>query len=172
MRPYELERKKVISKDARELGTVTDIEGMYSLNVPDANATIVLSYIGYISETIAIEGRSAIDVTLVPDILALEEIVVIGYGAIKKADLTGAVSSVSLDDIEATKAVDVLQAMQGKVAGLDLYQETGEAGSGVSMSLRGLRSFGDQGAENSPLILVDGVEYGSGLDYDNRYRDG
>jgi TonB-linked SusC/RagA family outer membrane protein len=153
-------------------GTITDVDGNFSLNVPDENAQIVFSFVGYVSETIDLEGRTTLNVVLIPDILSLEEIVVIGYGAIKKADLTGAVASVSQEDIASTKAVDALQAIQGKVAGLDLYQETGEAGSDVSITLRGLRSFGDQGAENSPLILVDGVEYGNGLDYDNRYRDG
>jgi len=141
-------------------GTATDINGNYSLNV-SGNGKLTFTYVGYISQTLAVQGKPFINVTLSEDTKTLDELVVIGYGTVRKRDLTGSVSSVKSADIMKTTGSNAMQTLQAKVPGLDVRQSDGQAGSGVSMTLRGNRSIS---ASNSPLILVDGVEYGSTLD--------
>lgn len=142
-------------------GTTTDANGNFEIKVPSANSILEFSYLGYNVERINVEGRKSINVVLVPELKKLDEIVVVGYGTMKRRDLTGSVTSIKSEDIEKTKAANVLQVLQGKVAGLDMQQSSGQAGSGFSLKLRGDRSIT---ASNSPLILVDGVEYGSTID--------
>lgn len=142
-------------------GTITDFEGNYTLTNVKANATLVFSYIGYVSQEIKVNGQTTINATIQEDSKNLEEVVVIGYGAVKKKDLTGSVASVSTSDLAKVAGANALSAMQAKVPGVDLTQSDGQAGSGISMKLRGTRSIL---ANNDPLILVDGVEYGSTLD--------
>ena len=142
-------------------GTITDFEGNYTLTNVKANATLVFSYIGYVSQEIKVNGQTTINATIQEDSKNLEEVVVIGYGAVKKKDLTGSVASVSTSDLAKVAGANALSAMQAKVPGVDLTQSDGQAGSGVSMKLRGNRSIL---ASNDPLVLVDGVEYGSTLD--------
>ncbi len=139
-------------------GTITDFEGNYTLTNVKANATLVFSYIGYVSQEIKVNGQTTINATIQEDSKNLEEVVVIGYGTIKKKDLTGSVSSVSTSDITKVAGANVLQAMQAKVPGVMLTQSDGQAGSGVSIKVRGNRSIM---ADNDPLILVDGVEHSS-----------
>ena len=141
-------------------GTITDNEGNYSLEAP-ANGTLVVSFVGYHSEEVSIAGRSVIHVALSEETFGLDEVVAIGYGVVRRRDLTGAVSSVKADDITKTTTSNAMQAMQARVPGLDIQQSNGQAGAGVSLTLRGNRSIS---ASNSPLILVDGVAYGSTLD--------
>ena len=142
------------------VGTVTNIDGAYSLGVPSGSKTIVVSYIGMETQEIAITGN-VINVTLKDAATDLDELVVVGYGVVKKRDLTGSVASVKASEIMKTSSNNAMQAMQGKVAGLDIQQSSGQAGSGISINLRGTRSIS---ASNNPLILVDGIEYGSTLD--------
>jgi TonB-linked SusC/RagA family outer membrane protein len=142
-------------------GTLTDADGAYTLNVPADATTIQFSFIGMTPVTEVIGTRSVIDVTMLESTLALDEIVVVGYGTVRKRDLTGSVSSVRPDEIVKTASSNALQSIQGKVAGLDITRESGETGSEINMTLRGVRSIN---ASNSPLFLVDGVEYGSTLD--------
>jgi TonB-linked SusC/RagA family outer membrane protein len=142
-------------------GTITDFEGNYTLTNVKANATLVFSYIGYVSQEIKVNGQTTINATIQEDSKNLEEVVVIGYGAVKKKDLTGSVASVSTSDLAKVAGANALSAMQAKVPGVDLTQSDGQAGSGVSITVRGNRSIT---ASNSPLIIVDGVEYGSTLD--------
>ncbi len=92
---------------------------------------------------------------------ALDEVVVIGYGTMKKRDLTGAISSVKAADITSTPTTNALKSLQGKVAGLDIVQSSGQPGSEVSLTMRGNRSLK---ADNQPLVLVDGIDYGSFVD--------
>ncbi len=147
--------------DGTQTGTITDIDGNYSIQVPSDQATLAFSYVGYLSEKSVVAGKTVIDIALVPELNKLDEVVVVGYGTMKRSDLTGAVTSVSQDEIAATKSSNLIQAMQGKVAGLDLYQNSGESGASFSVTLRGDRSIN---ASNSPLILVDGIAYGSTID--------
>lgn len=144
------------------IGTITDVDGMYQLQVPNvAKDEVVFSFVGYERKKIALEGKNQIDVVLAEDAIGLDEVVAIGYGVVRKRDLTGAVSSVKSDEIQKTASSNAMQAMQAKVPGLDIQQSDGQSGSGLSMNLRGTRSIS---ASNSPLILVDGIEYGSTID--------
>lgn len=141
-------------------GTVTDLDGKFVLEVP-ANATLVISYIGYKTQNIKVGSQHAFAIKMESDNEVLDEVVVVGYGVVKKRDLTGSVSSVKAGDIQKTASSNAMQAMQAKVPGLDIQQSSGQAGSGININLRGNRSIN---ADNSPLILVDGVEYGSTID--------
>ncbi|MDO4163808.1 MAG: TonB-dependent receptor [Bacteroides sp.] len=155
----------IIGANVLEVGTtngvITDIDGNFRLDGVQPSSEIQITYIGYIPQTIKVGNQTNFKVTLKEDSQALDEVVVIGYGVVKKRDLTGSVASVKSDDIEKVAATNALQAMQAKVPGLDLSQGSGEAGSSLSMTLRGNRSIT---ASNSPLVLVDGVEYGSTVD--------
>ena len=141
-------------------GTVTDLDGKFVLEVP-ANATLVISYIGYKTQNIKVGSQHAFAIKMESDNEVLDEVVVVGYGVVKKRDLTGSVSSVKAGVIQKTASSNAMQAMQAKVPGLDIQQSSGQAGSGININLRGNRSIN---ADNSPLILVDGVEYGSTID--------
>lgn len=142
-------------------GTATDIDGQFALENIDENAVLVISYIGYQTQEVSVAGRSNITITLLSDSQLLDEVVVIGYGTQRRRDLTGAVSSINAEDIARTSSSNAMQAMQARVPGLDIQQSDGQAGAGVRLNLRGNRSIS---ASNSPLILVDGIEYGSTLD--------
>ncbi|MDR0810819.1 MAG: TonB-dependent receptor [Paludibacter sp.] len=141
-------------------GTITDFDGKYTLTA-GRNAVLVFSYVGYIPQEIAVAGKTVINVTLEEDNSQLEELVVVGYGTIKRRDLTGSVSSVKSADIERVSSSNAMQALQAQVPGLDIRQSDGQAGGGLSITMRGTRSIV---ANNNPLILVDGVQYGSTID--------
>lgn len=144
------------------IGTVSNIDGAYQLQVPNRDdVVLVFSFIGYETKSIALGSNSSLDATLVQGNVGLEEVVAIGYGVVKKKDLTGSVASINSEEIAKTTSSNAMQAMQAKVPGLDIQQKDGQAGSGINLSLRGNRSIN---ASNNPLILVDGIEYGSTLD--------
>ena len=105
-------------------GTVTDLDGNFSLSVP-ANATLVVSYIGYQTQNVKVGAQNQIKVTLKSDEQLLDEVVVIGYGTVKKKDLTGSVASVSAKDLIANPVSDVSQALQGKLAGVTVVSQDG-----------------------------------------------
>lgn len=143
------------------IGTITDINGNFSLSIPETSKQLEISYIGMKAQIVNITPGELINIQLTEDNEVLDEVVVIGYGVVRKRDLTGSVSSVKSSDIEKVSASNAMQAMQAKVPGLDIQQSSGEAGAGLSLTLRGNRSIN---ASNEPLILVDGVEYGSTID--------
>ncbi len=137
------------------IGTTTDPEGKYALTIPDANAngTLVFSYIGYITEETAINGRTVVDVSLVPDIKSLSEVVVIGYGTQQKKEVTGSVASIAAEKIENLPVTGVDQALTGQLAGVQVQQTTGAPGGNINVRIRGSGSIG---AGNEPLYVVDG----------------
>jgi len=135
-------------------GTVTDMDGNYRLTVPEGNDVLVFSSIGYISEEVTIAGRSTIDIELAPDIQSLSEVVVIGYGTQEKRDATGAVSSVKSEDFNGGVVVSPEQLIQGRAAGVQITQASGEPGAGVNIRIRGTSSVR---SGNNPLFVVDGV---------------
>ena len=141
-------------------GTVTDFDGNFSINLKKAG-DLNISYVGMKSQVIKTAGKSSVNITLEDDATTLNDVVVIGYGTVKKKDLTGSVASVKAEDLGNVAGANVMQAMQAKVPGVDLQQSDGQAGSGVSITMRGNRSIL---ASNNPLVIVDGVEYGSTLD--------
>lgn len=133
------------------VGTVTDLEGNFTLEVPQGKTHLELSYTGYKSITIPISQSK---VKMEPDALGLDEVVVVGYGTVKKKDLTGAVTTMKNEDITIAPTGNAMEALQGKVSGLDITKASGELGSGVKVLLRGSRSiYGD----NSPLFIIDGL---------------
>lgn len=142
-------------------GTATNTDGSFTINLTNASATLSFSYIGYQPREEKVSGRTTIHVTLAPDTKALEEVVVIGYGTVKKSDLTGSVASVRGEDLTAIPVTNSLEVLQGKVPGLDLTRSSGQAGAPLSFNIRGTRSIG---AGNSPLILVDGIRYDGPMD--------
>jgi|WetSurMetagenome_2_1015567.scaffolds.fasta_scaffold00463_12 TonB-dependent starch-binding outer membrane protein SusC len=150
-----------VSVPGTTIGAFTDADGKYSLNVPQGTTTLQFSMIGYKPVTETIGERTTVNVVMEEQTTNLDEIVVIGYGTVKKRDLTGSVASIKAEDVANIASSNALQAIQGKVAGLDITKSSGATGSSVNMTLRGVRSVN---AGNAPLFLVDGVEYGSTLD--------
>ncbi|WP_345241652.1 TonB-dependent receptor [Nibrella saemangeumensis] len=142
-------------------GTSSAADGSYKLTIPDGNGTLVYSFVGYKSQEVAVSNRSVIDIRLETDTKALQEVVVVGYGTMKKSDVTGAITSVKTKELLAIPSTNALRSLQGKVAGLDITQNSGQPGSSVSIVLRGNRSLR---ADNQPLVLVDGIQYGSFVD--------
>jgi TonB-linked SusC/RagA family outer membrane protein len=141
-------------------GTVTDVDGNYSISVEGESTILVFSYVGYTQEEIAVGSQSVINVSLTPDVTALSEIVVIGYGTAKKSDVTGAISSVSSQTIKEIPAQDVSTALQGRVAGVDIQKTSSRPGAEPQIRIRGNRSLGSpDGGNNEPLIVLDGIPY-------------
>lgn len=135
-------------------GSSTDVDGRYRITVAgEAGTTLQFSYIGYVSQEVAVGTQSTIDVQLKEEAQSLTEVIVVGYGAQKKADLTGAVSTVSAKEISRLPLVGVDQALQGKSPGVRVTQNTGAPGEGVSVRIRGTGSIND----NNPLYIVDGI---------------
>lgn len=135
-------------------GTITDIDGKYSLSVEDDQGVLIFSYIGYASQTVPINGRSTIDVTLSEDITGLDEVVVVGYGTQKRISVVGAQSAIEAQELEMPVA-NLGTMLAGRVAGLTGVQRDGIPGfDGADLWIRGISTFGNA----RPLILVDGVE--------------
>ena len=141
--------------DVSGTGTVTDLEGNYKMTLGPDDKEITVSYIGYASQKLKIEGKTHIDVLLVPDLATrLDEVVVIGYGTAPKSDLTGSVASVKIQDITDAPVLSVDHALQGRIAGVDIMSTSGDPGASTSIRVRGSRSIT---ASNEPLIVLDGV---------------
>jgi TonB-linked SusC/RagA family outer membrane protein len=140
-------------------GTSTDAKGTFQLALPEGNNVVLtFSFVGYQSQDVAVGNKTSLTVSLAPDVNALEEVVVIGYGAVKKRDLTGSVVQLKSEQLKEVPTANVLEAAQGKIAGADITRNSGQAGAGVSIRIRGNRSIG---GNNAPLIIVDGVQYGN-----------
>lgn len=143
-------------------GTQSDFDGNFIIEVANSNAILVVSYIGFASKEISLNGQSNLSVTLEESAAGLDEVVVVGYGTVKKRDLTGAVVSVDFEDANIAPNTNVLQAVQGKVPGINIGAVSA-AGEEPSLSIRGQNSLS---GSNSPLIVVDGIIYsGSLLDF-------
>ena len=144
----------VASQDGKS-GAMTDDKGVFTLNVRSNDQTVSVSFLGYLTQNVNIQGKTDIKVQMMPDPNnSLNEVVVIGYGEVKKADLTGSVGSVKMSDIKEAPGLSVDQALQGRIAGVDIMSTTGEPGAATSIRIRGTRSIT---ASNEPLIVVDGV---------------
>jgi len=135
-------------------GAVADFDGNYTIDVPEGTSTLIFSYVGYAAQEIAIEGRSSIDVVLTEDAQALSEVVVVGYGTQRKADLTGAVGSIDAVDIAKQPIVSPDQVLAGTVSGVNITNRSGDPGAPVSVNIRGV---GTLSADANPLFVVDGV---------------
>ena len=136
------------------IGDITDVDGKYTLNGVDANATITFSAIGYVTADVAVEGRTTINQVLQEDFLSLDDAVVIGYGTQRKGDITSAVASVKSEDFLAGNIHDASEMIRGKVAGLNITKSSGDPNAGSTIRLRGTTTIN---GDLTPLILVDGV---------------
>lgn len=134
-------------------GTNTDVEGNYQISVP-GNATLSFSAIGYETQDVAVGNKSVVNVVLSEDVKALEEVVVVGYGTVKKKDATGAVSALGSKDFQKGIVTSPEQLMQGRVAGVQITQSSGEPGGGINVRIRGTSSVL---GGNNPLFVIDGV---------------
>ena len=143
-------------------GTVTDIEGNFSFTLADQNSSIVVTFIGYEKMEIGVNGRSTIDVAMPISITELSEVVVIGYGTQKKKVVTGAISTVSSEEITSTPVLRVEQALQGRMPGVQVTQQSGQPGEAPTVRVRGAGTTGNA----DPLYVVDGLVVG-GIDFLN-----
>ena len=135
------------------VGTITDINGKFTLTVPASGQVLVFSFIGMKTQEVAISGAQY-SITMEPDLIGLEEIVAVGYGTVRRADLTGSVASVSNAKLMERATFSAAQALQGKAAGVVVMQTDAKPGSDASVMIRGNRSLK---ATNSPLYVVDGI---------------
>ncbi len=140
-------------------GTTTDLDGKYSLNVPE-NAVLVVSYIGYETIKESVKGRTVIDVKLRAKSEVMDEVVVVGYTTMKKADVLGAVSKVGTKELTAAPLASAEQALQGRIAGVQVSAATGAPGADISVRVRGVGSIY---SDNAPLYIVDGIPSSEGL---------
>lgn len=135
-------------------GVTTDIDGKFTIKVKKADATLVISYIGMKTEEVKLNGRTKIEVTMHDSSEALEELVVVGYGTQKRSDITGSVASISEDQMRQTIVTNADQMLQGKVAGVQVTQNSGAPGGATSVRIRGASSLN---SSNEPLYIIDGV---------------
>jgi TonB-linked SusC/RagA family outer membrane protein len=139
------------------IGTITENNGNYSINVPGASSVLSFSFLGYISQSVTVGNQSVINVNLVEEVTALEEVVVVGYGTQAKVNLTGSVGAVRGSEITKRPVPNVQNLLAGKVSGLQVVQRGGEPGNDVgNMRIRGVGTFSSAGT--NPLVLIDGVE--------------
>jgi len=139
-------------------GITTDVDGAFSLSI-SPNATLIISYIGYVTQEIPVGSQTSLNVLLREDVTMLEEVVVVGYGVMKKSDLTGAVSRVALDDKSSLPNMNLSQALSGTMAGVNLTSQ-GNAGGSSDISIRGQTTLS---ASKTPLIVVDGIIFNGSL---------
>ncbi|RAV98930.1 SusC/RagA family TonB-linked outer membrane protein [Pseudochryseolinea flava] len=133
-------------------GTTTDSDGRYSISLPTGNETLVISFIGYASQEVAVNNRTQIDVSLITDIATLNEVVVIGYQTVKKKDLTGATGVVEMSDARKITSQSVAESLQGLIPGVSV-RNGGAPGSGAAIEIRGVSNFGS----TAPLYVIDGM---------------
>ncbi|MDR1668250.1 MAG: TonB-dependent receptor [Bacteroidales bacterium] len=134
-------------------GVVSDANGKYSISVPAGDAVLQFTFVGFATQEIAVEGRRSIDVTMSEEAEKIEEVVVVGYGTMKKSDLTGSVGSVNSEEIVKKGTTSVMDALQGAIAGVDITMTSSRPGSGFSIQIRGQNSM----ETGSPLYVVDGI---------------
>ena len=143
-------------------GTVTDFDGNYAITVPDRNAVLVFSYTGYASQDLVVGDRASIDVALEESVSLLNEVVVTGYGSQKRSNISGSVSTVNAEEIAERPITRVEQALQGRVAGVQVAQVSGSPGSAQTVRIRGVGTINN----SDPLYIVDGIPV-DGLDFLN-----
>ncbi|MFC0186479.1 SusC/RagA family TonB-linked outer membrane protein [Pseudarcicella hirudinis] len=136
------------------VGTTTDNDGRYSLNLANGTGTLVISSVGYVTQEVPLNNRTTIDVTLKTDVKSLSEVVVIGYGTVKKSDLTGAVTTIKADKLLDMPSANVSQALQGKIAGVEVSVNSNAPGAAAKVRVRGIGSIN---SNIDPLYVVDGV---------------
>lgn len=147
-----------ILEEGTSNGRITDLNGNYSIQVSNSNATLTVSFIGYKTQTVKVNGRSVINIRLEEDTQVLDEVVVVGYGVQRKSDLTGAVASVNSKDLKGLATTDAAAALQGKAAGIQILNSSGAPGSGAEIRVRG---YSSNSGNIGPLLIVDGLKVSS-----------
>lgn len=147
-----------VSVKGTSSGTITDYEGNYSIAVPDNNAVLVFSFIGYQKKEITVGSQSVINVSLAEDAKVLDEVVVVGYGTVRKGDVTGAISSLKPDERDASKVLSVDNLLQGKIAGVSVGNSVATPGAASSVTIRGANSLR---GDNQPLYVIDNIPQAS-----------
>lgn len=145
------------------IGIVTDLDGKYTLNVPDKNAVLVASFIGYVPVEMPIAGKATVDMTLTPETLSLQEVIVVGYGIQKKVNVIGSISTVSAEEIRSVPSNNVSSALSGLLPGLAVTQSSGRPGAdAATLSIRGTSTIPILDADGNPtntgvLVVIDGI---------------
>ena len=135
-------------------GVLTDVNGNYTVTAPDKNAILVFSFIGYGSIELPVSGRSVVDVELVAGVQSLDEVVVVGYGTVKKATVTGSISTVTGRNLQSSPSINFTNTLTGRLSGITAVQRSGEPGlDATTITIRGVNTLGN----NSPLIVIDGI---------------
>ena len=147
-----------ILEEGTSNGRITDLNGNYSIQVSNSNATLTVSFIGYKTQTVKVNGRSVINFRLEEDTQVLDEVVVVGYGVQRKSDLTGAVASVNSKDLKGLATTDAAAALQGKAAGIQILNSSGAPGNGAEIRVRG---YSSNSGNIGPLLIVDGLKVSS-----------
>ena len=145
----------VVVKDNPSIGTITDMNGKYTIEVPNAKATLVFSFIGYATKEVTVGKNRVIDVVLKEDGVMLNEVVAIGYATVKKSDLTGSVSKVDMDDLSKAPVSSFDQALGGRIAGVQVVNSSGQPGAEANIVIRGSNTISDSG-DGTPLYVIDG----------------
>ena len=141
-------------------GTITDVDGNYTITVGSKNSVLSFSFVGYVTQAFSVGDQVTLNVTLEEFVSGLDEIIVIGYGTQRKSDITGAITSVDADRIRDVPALNITRALQGKTAGVEIQNIGRNPGSGSQIRVRGNRSLS---ASNDPLIVVDGIPFGGSI---------
>ncbi len=136
-------------------GTITDFDGNFTMNASDG-VTLVISYIGYKTQEVIVQGDKALIITLEEDLKTLEEVVVIGYGTARRSDVTGSIASVGSEKLREVPATNISYALQNRVAGVDMTQTSSKPGANMQIRIRGTRSLT---ASNDPLVVLDGIPF-------------
>lgn len=139
-------------------GTISDVNGNFSILVPNLHSKLKFSYVGMADLEIALDGKNLIDVVMHENVNILEEVVAIGYGNVKKSDLTGSVTSIKSDELLKSNPLGINQALQGKVSGVQVFQSDGAPGAGINIQIRGANSFT---TNTEPLYVIDGIPFNS-----------
>ena len=137
-----------------QAGTQTDINGKYSINIPDANAVLVFTFLGYTTQEVSTTGKTTVDVKLAAQAKAIEEVVVIGYGTAKRSDLTGSVATLKSEQLNDKPVPNITQALEGKVAGVEVNVNSSAPGAPAKVRIRGVGSLN---SNTDPIYVVDGV---------------
>ncbi|RGN50450.1 TonB-dependent receptor [Bacteroides sp. AF16-49] len=152
-----------VSQKGTNNATITDLDGNFTLKVKGQRPVLVFSYIGYVTTEVSVSDKTFINVVMKEDVETLDEVVVVGYGTMKRKDVTGAVSSVKSSEITKNATSNVMQAIAGKMSGVQVVQNSGAPGGDVSILVRGLGTINDA----SPLYVIDGVPVSAGMWYLN-----
>lgn len=143
----------ILKGSSSNTGTITDMDGRFNLSVP-VNSVLVVSFVGFQSKEVPVNGEEPLTITLDVDYQQMEEVVVVGYGTVKKSDLTGSVSSIKADDLKSTALTSLDQGIQGRASGVVVMQTSGQPGAATSIRIRGTSSIN---GNNEPLYVIDGV---------------